>query len=73
MPAHDPRLETMSDLECELEVMAYLEAQDILRGKGKKLPSSALMEKIHQLQGKSEPSPQTTVPRPVTPKELGWE
>lgn len=70
----------MSDLECELEVMAYLEAQDILRGKGKKLPSAEFVKKLQELQQMqneasevNQPSvPSANVPRPVTPKELGY-
>ncbi|WP_304459081.1 hypothetical protein [Alicyclobacillus sendaiensis] len=61
--------------------MAWLEAQDILRGKGKKLPGKEFKRRLQELQQRMEQRSNDAgavwntdhVPRPVTPKELGWE
>ncbi len=57
----------MTSREFELEVLAYYELTDILRGNKKPGPSSEFLYKAKQLLKQFEKG------EPVTPAELGWD
>lgn len=72
IPAHDPRLETMSDYEYRLEVEAWFEAQQILSGKKKAGPGQGFFDKAQEAQEALKRFMERQE-EPVTPEELGWD
>ncbi len=63
IPAHDPRLATMSEYEFEYEVMTYRELEAVLEGRKTLAPTTAMLDEVRKLN-------QETVP--ITPEEMGW-
>lgn len=66
VPAHDQRLQSMTNHEFELEVRAYFELQKVMSGEKKPGPSRAFVDTVKQMMQKADTAP-------VTPKDLGWE